>query len=440
MPGKKKKQESKGLTRRDFIKTVGVAGAALGAARIVPSLAKKSFAAKGRDYILVGRPNPTTGAMAPFGEATPWVDEKAIEYINKKGGIYIKEAGKKLPVRMKVVDTESSDTKAAEAASRLIVKDKIDLMIVLHGPPVVNPVAAMCERYEMPCIAGDCPVEPWLTGGPYKWTYHSFWTVDKLTDLFIDIWDINAAKTNKVVSCLFPNDADGKEWAEIFARKLPPRGYKFIDTGRFPFFQADYTAFISRFKKEKVDILTGVLIPPDWVTAWRQCHQQGYVPKVATIGKALLFPVSINAIGGELPLGLTTEIWWSPHHPFKSSLTGQTPKELCDLWSKETGKQWTAAVGAKHYAWERAYDALVRGQTLEKTRLLEAIASTDMKTAIFNDHVKYNKEHYCPTPLVGGQWMKGKEWPWDLEIISNKQNPEVPLTKNMIFPLPGATG
>lgn len=436
MQEKKQKKGPKGLTRRDFLKKTGIAGAALGTATIVPSFARKTFAAKGRDYILVGRPNPTTGPMAPFGEATPWVDEKAVAEINKRGGIYIKEAGKKLPIRMKVVDTASNDTKAAEVASRLILKDKIDLMMVLHGPPVVNPVSAICERSEMPCIAGDCPVEPWLTGGPYKWTFHSFWTVDSLTDLFIDIWDINADKTNKTVGCLFPNDADGKEWAEIFSKKLPPRGYKFIDTGRFPFGQADYTSFISTFKEKKVDILTGVLIPPDWVTAWRQCHQQGYIPKVATVGKALLFPVSINAIGGELPMGLTTEIWWSPNHPFKSSLTGQTPRQLCDQWSKDTGKQWTAAVGAKHYAWERAYDALVRAESLDKTKLRKAMAETDMKMAIFADHVKYNKQHYSETPLVGGQWIKGKKWPWDLEIISNKQSPNIPLTTKMVFPLP----
>ena len=108
MPRKKKEQVKSGLTRRDFIKKTGMAGAALGAAAVVPSFAKKSFAAKGRDYILIGRPNPTSGPMAPFGEPTPWVDEKAVEAINKRGGIYIKEAGKKLPVKMKIVATSAA--------------------------------------------------------------------------------------------------------------------------------------------------------------------------------------------------------------------------------------------------------------------------------------------------------------------------------------------
>jgi branched-chain amino acid transport system substrate-binding protein len=52
--------------------------------------------------------------------------------INKDGGIMIKEAGKKLPVRIKIMDTESDPTKAADAASKLILQDEIDLMITLH--------------------------------------------------------------------------------------------------------------------------------------------------------------------------------------------------------------------------------------------------------------------------------------------------------------------
>ena len=47
----------KGLTRREFIKKTGVAGAAIGATAVVPSLIRKSRAAK-RDYILIGHPNP----------------------------------------------------------------------------------------------------------------------------------------------------------------------------------------------------------------------------------------------------------------------------------------------------------------------------------------------------------------------------------------------
>ncbi len=58
-------------------------------------------------------------------------------------------------MKIKVVDTESDPTKAAEVSSKLILKDEVDLMVVLHTPDVVNPVSAMCERYRTPCISLD---------------------------------------------------------------------------------------------------------------------------------------------------------------------------------------------------------------------------------------------------------------------------------------------
>jgi branched-chain amino acid transport system substrate-binding protein len=429
----KKKKGSISVTRRDFLKNTCATGAALGVAALAPGLARKAFAAK-RDHILIGLPNPATGPLADFGIGSPWTNERVISAVNKAGGIYIKEYGKKVPVKLRIMDTQSNPNKAAELASRLILHDKVDLMVAMHTPDTVNPVSAICERYEMPCVATDNPVEAWLTGGPYKWSYNAFWTLDTWTDIYVDLWDQSAGKTNKVVAALLPNDADGTEIAKIFIKKLPARGYKLIDPGRFPFFNKDYSSMINLFKKEKADILTGCLITPDWATAWRQCHQQGFVPKIVTMGKAILFPSAVNALGGNLPNGLSMETWWTPNHPFKSALTGETARSLGDAWVKETGKQWTQPIGYKHAGFEIALDAIKRAGTLEKNKLREAIEKTDLDTVV--GHIKFNEKHYAPTPLVGGQWVKGKKWPWEVNIINNQRYPEVKKTAEMIFPLP----
>jgi len=89
---------------------------------------------------------------------------------------------------------------------------------------------------------------------------------------------------------------------------------------------------------------------------------------MATIGKAILFPSAVNALGGNLPEGLTSEVWWSPSHPFKSSLTGESAKDVCDAWTKETGKQWTQPIGFKYAGFEIASDVLRRTLTLDKKR------------------------------------------------------------------------
>ena len=409
------------LSRRELMKKACIVVAAVVIAVGLMTMANPAGAQK-KDFILIGHPNPSTGPIASFGEASPWADELAIEEINKQGGIFIKEAGKKLPLKLKLMDTASDPTKAADVASKLILNDKVDIMVALHTPDTVNPVTSMCERYQVPCVALDAPVDAWLTGGPYKWSFHAFWMVDDLINVFSGIWD--SLSTNKVVGAAWPNDPDGKVFSEMFTPKLKEKGYKVVDVGRFPYGMQDYTAFINTWKKEKVEIITGVLIPPDWATLWRQCHQQGFIPKAATIAKAILFPAAVEALGGNLPNGLTSEIWWSPSHPFKSSLSGKTAKELCDIWTQKTNKQWTAPIGFKYAAFEIVADALKRAQTLDKAKVREAIAATNLNTIV--GPVKYNERNFSRTPLVGGQWVKGKKWPWEIVITYNKEYPQIP--------------
>lgn len=417
------------ITRRRFIKTIGAAGlAAIGSS----FLAQRVFAE--RDHILIGFPTPVTGPLAPFGETSVWASKRACEEINKGGGIYIGELGKRLPVKVKLLDTESDPNKAAELASRLIVKDKIDLMVVLHTPVTVNPVSAICERFKVPCIASDDPVETWLSGGPYHWTFDFFWTVPQSVNVHIGIEDMVADKTNKVIGFLWPNDPDGVVASEVWPKFYRERGYKVIDLGRYPSGMKDFSSVINTLKKVKAEILDGVPTPPDWATFWRQCHQQGYIPKIATIAKAILFPSAVSAIGGDLPNGLTTDVWWTPMHPFKSSLAGYSCRELAEAWTRDTKQQWTQPLGYDYAVFEVAADVLKRAGSLDKGKIREALAQTDLETMV--GRVKFNEKNFSPTPLVGGQWVKGEKWPWELQIIYNRDFPEIPITGKMIFPLP----
>ncbi len=97
------------------------------------------------------------------------------------------------------------------------------------------------------------------------------------------MWD--TLPTNKVVGALWPNDGDGNAWGDPqrgFPAALTKAGYKLVDPGRYPNLSDDFSAQISAFKKEQVEIVTGVPIPPDWTTFWKQAAQQGFKPKVAS--------------------------------------------------------------------------------------------------------------------------------------------------------------
>jgi branched-chain amino acid transport system substrate-binding protein len=389
-----------------------------------------------RDVIKIGRVVPLTGYLSNFGVGTPWVEEQAIKAVNDAGGIFIKEYNKYMKLKMVYADSDSSPINASEAADKLILDEKVDIIIASHTNDTVNPVSASAERYKIPCVTVDAPGNAWLEGGPYTWSFHSFWLSDSEITAFLDAFDTQ--ETNRKIGLLAPNDTEGISFTKVIKEKVASRNYELIDPGRFPIGTKDFTSVIEVYKKENVDIICGVMIPSDFTTAYKQMHRQGFVPKMLCVAKAILFPDAVEELGGDLPLGLMTEVWWSAKHPYKSSITGQTSAELWDEYARANKKQPTITIGYKHANIEIVVDALKRAQTLEPEALRKAIATTDLNTIV--GHIKYNEQNFCETKLVVGQWQKGTVYPWETRIISNKTAPEIPLDDaEMIFPLPGAT-
>ncbi|WP_211257459.1 ABC transporter substrate-binding protein [Muricoccus aerilatus] len=408
------------LTRR------AAAAAAIGALA-APSVLHAQGAGR---PIKIGFVNPRTGPLAAFGEADAFVQEGLARALS--GGIRI--AGRTHPVQILARDSQSSPSRAAEVASELILRDKVDLITATSAPETVNPVADQAEVNEVPCLTTNCPWQPYFfgrRGDPAKgfdWTYHFFWGLEDVIAAFTDLW--SKTETNKVVGALFPNDADGNAWGDA-RLGLPPalagKGYRLIDTGRYQPGANDFSAQISAFKAAGVQIVTGVMPPPDFATFWTQAGQQDFRPKIATIGKALLFPSAVSSLG-ERGLGLTTEIWWSPHHPFRSSLTNQTAAEVCAAYTQSTGKLWTQPIGYQHALFEVAVDVLKRTTALEPEAIIRAIRSTDLRTIA--GPVKWGSgpvKNVAKTPLVAGQWRRAGGNSLDLVVLANPGSAEIPV-------------
>jgi branched-chain amino acid transport system substrate-binding protein len=425
-------KEKKKITRRDFMKKVGKGAAMAGVASVFPRFVKPAKAAA-KDFVLIGRPETSTGPLSGFGEPSPWADNRVLDMFNKKeGGVYIEEYKKKVPVKIMVLDCESSGTKAAEIGSRLILHDKVDLMVFYQFSEAL---ASICERNQMPNLVVEHPVESWMAGGPYKWSYQSGISFKGATNAFMNVWEEKINETNKTFGIMCPNDTDGIAMAKRQTEMFQAKGWKAIDPGRYPSGLQDWTSVIKRLKEGEVEILTGSMASPDFASAWRQMNQQGFSPKICSMGRATLFPSGVNAIGGDLAQGLIVDIHWSPQYPFKSALTGETGMQVVDAWDKETKKQWTQVIGFKYAGMELAIDVLKRAKSINKNKILDAIAKTDVETLI--GRIKYSAEHTYHTPLVTGQWVKGKNWPWEPAIVNTKDFPVIPVTAKMIFPLPG---
>jgi branched-chain amino acid transport system substrate-binding protein len=411
------------LSRRKLVLGAGAASLAL--------VAPCQYAAAAENSLKLGFVSPRTGPLAGFGETDGYVLDQARKAL--ANGLQL--GGKTFAVEILDRDTQSDPSRAGQLAKDLIDNQQIDLMLAVSTPETINPVADACEAAGVPCLSTVMPWEAWYFGrgakpgqpSPFKWTYHFGFGVDEFYRTYVSQWAL--IDTNKKVGVMYPNDADGNAWGDP-QRGLPPAlakaGYKLTDPGRYQLMNNDFTSQISAFKAVNAEIVTGNMIPPDFATFWSQAAQQGFKPKIVTIGKALLFPSVIDSLGAR-GNGLTSEIWWTPNHPFKSGLTGQSAKELTDAYVGATKRPWTQPIGFQHALFEVAIDVLKRTKTLEPKAILDAIVATDYKSIV--GPVKWTGQpvkNVTKTPLVAGQWQRSGD-KFDLVITTNKTAPEIPV-------------
>lgn len=415
-------------TRREFLKqtaATGVLAATSGLA--LPAIAQNA-------PIKLGYVSPQTGPLAAFGEADKFVIENFLATMKTMG----------LNYEVVVKDSQSNPNRAAEVAKELIVNDEVNLMLVSSTPETTNPVSTTCEAEEVPCISTVAPWQPWFIGQqanpgdpsswkPFNFCYHFFWGLEDVIAVFTGMWA--QLETNKQVGGLFPNDGDGNAWGDKvvgFPPVLEQQGYTLTDPGRFQNLTDDFSAQINAFKQVNAEIVTGVVIPPDLTTFWSQAQQQGFKPKIASIGKALLFPQTVEALGNA-GHNLSTEVWWTPSHPFKSSLTGQSAAEIAAAFTEATGRPWTQPIGFAHALFEVAVDVMKRAEDpTDAEAVAAAIGKTNLETLVGplawgSDKLPpFAQKNIAKTPLVGGQWRLKDGGGYDLVVVENGIAPNIP--------------
>lgn len=402
------------------------------------SASLSATAAPTDDVIRVGVVAPLTGPLSPFAEADEWVVQQMTEWFASNP---IEAGGKTFGVEILLKDSQSDPKRAGEVAGELINSDGVDVVMAMSAPETTVPVTQQCEANQTPCLTATTPWQAWYLGSggtpekPLAWSHHAFWGFEDVTTVFQDMW--GQIETNKVVAGLFPNDADGTAWAASIPDMVKANGYTVIDPGQFPIDTQDFSAQIAKFKAAKAEILIGVVPPPTFATFWQQAKQQGFTPKIATVGKALEFPSVINGLG-DLAQNLGLGVWWSPTYPTKSSLTGQSASEFADAYTQSTGKQWTMALPFGEVLFEVLNAAVIKAGSKDKAAINEALNGLKVSTLAGDlDWSAGPTPNVAKTLLTGGQWrqVEGGEFPFDLAIVSNVTAPSVPTVSKM-EPLP----
>lgn len=418
-----------GISRRGLLKGAGLGAAAVGAVPLLNACGGlKGSSSSSSDVLKIGYVSPQTGALASFAAADNFIVKQINEAVRK--GMTI--GGKKRTFEIVVKDTQSDPNRATEV-TRELINDGVDLIVGSSTPDTTNPVADQCEANGVPNVTTIAPWEAWFhgrdgkSGEGFTYTTLFFFGMDQFADCFFPMWD-RMDVSNKNVAALWPNDTDANAFREGLGAAMKAEGWNPIDGGAYEDGATDFTAQINKFKKSGAELFTCTPIPPDFQTFWKQAQQQGFKPTLATVAKVMLFPSEAEALG-KLSKNIATDIWWSPFHPYTSVLDGSSAKDLADAYAADTGNQWTQALGSIYSLFEVAIQAF---KDADDPKDKDEVAKNlrEMKISCMSGNLDFTDG---PEPgiaiqhPVGGQWREGTDFPWDIVIVDNTPNPDVPV-------------
>jgi len=424
------------VTRRELLKrgAVGAGGLAVSGSVAGPAWAR-GRAAEASNTIKIGFVSPITGATSGFGEPDPYV----LSLARRAFANGLKIGGKRYTVQIVNRDSQSAPSHAAQVANDLLHNTKVDLMLATSTPETVNPVSDAAEAAGVPYVTTVVPWESWYFGrgakdptkNPFQFGFHFCFGVANFFDAYTHLWP--QVPTNKKVGVMWPNDADGNAIRAALGPLLTKAGYTIIDPGAYQDGTNDYSAQISQFKSEGVQIFNTFPIPPDFATFWRQAAQQGLTKqvKIAQIAKTGLFPSQVTALGS-IGNNLASACYWHPTWPYKSSLTGISSKALGAGYTAHAHKQWNQQAGPSLALFDVAAAALKKaGDPHDPQAIVGAMQKLSVETPI--GVLNWAKarpgvpSNVVPTPIPGGQWVKSKKYKVDFTIAEHSDDHKIPI-------------
>jgi branched-chain amino acid transport system substrate-binding protein len=387
----------------------------------------------GADELCIGVVGPRTGRLSRLGD--PLLFAVALLAPRLR---YVVNGERRYAVRLICRDSRSDPGTARAAVADLVHEHRARIVVTMAGTKVLPAVADSCEELGVPCLSTTFPWQAFVYGRdgepgvPFRWTYHFAWGLDDIADVFADMWEsVGATPT---VGCLWNDDLQGRLLRRHgFITRARERGHTVVDPGAYPEPARGFGAHIEDLRRSGAEIITSAATAEDLALFHRQAAGRGLAPRLITCSRWLAYPRPAGT--GSLDRArVATIVYWSPRHPFRSSLDATTSAALAEAYEQRTGNQWLQPLGPAHALLEVAAHALATAADPEDHHAVaDAIGRTRLSTIAGTlDWTAGPTPNVALLPLVGGQWHPGRRHPHELNIVTNTRLPDVPLDTEVI--------
>ncbi|UFQ13699.1 MULTISPECIES: ABC transporter substrate-binding protein [Streptomyces] len=378
----------------------------------------------GRERVLtVGVVVARTGRLTSLGDPLDFVMTLLAPELAAAGprGFRVRLAGR---------DSRSSADGARQAVKELVQDENAAIIVTLAGTQVLPAVADACESVGVPCLSSTFPWQVYYYGRgadaarPFDWTYHFCWGLDDIAETFADLWEQACGAGRQTVGCLW-NDGPQGDWSRHpehgFAPAARDRGHRLVEPVPYREPAVDLGRHINEFRDAGAAVVTSAATGQDLALFRAQAAETGWQPRLITCSRWLAYPPSSTISGRQsAQADVATLVYWTPGHPYRSSLDGTTPAQLAETYEQMTGRQWLQPLGLAYALFEVAAHALTTADDPTDRRSVAAALGRSRLDTIAGplDWTSGPVPNIATVPLAGGQWQPGTRHDYELAVVT----------------------
>lgn len=354
--------------------------------------------AKDKKEILIGTHLSLTGMLAMSGSEQKWAYEQAVADINSMGGIFVKEYGKKLPVKLIVADDESDPGKAAAAVEKLIKLQKVDLILSGHSTPLTIPSMITSEKYKKYYHGTTCLIPVWA-GQKFKWSTMFFIDMPSFPDAAYNV--INALPEKvKRPALLMEDTLDGRGLGGVLRGGAEKFGYKLAVDEPWAVGAKDYSSQILKLRAKRVDAVLIFGSTADTVTFIRQMKENNCNVKYFHGYKGTWEAEFWSALGKDAQY-IMLDGFWSETYAYPGA------KELGARFTRSHNKQ-SVSIGLFYATAQILWRAIELAGSLDSAKVRDAVINQEFKGTVMGD-VKYGPDGSAGFQIGTFQWVDGRQ-------------------------------
>ena len=334
------------------------------------------------DKIILGAAVSLTGKYSTNGEHTKNGYNFAVERINSMGGI--KVGGKTYKFDIIYYDDESNSGRAAQLAERLIKQDGVQYMLGPYSSGLTKAIAPVTEENKIPMVEANGASRSLFTKG-YKYLFAVLSAANQYLEVAIDLAVEKNGGNPVKIAMAFEQDAFSHDVRIGVVEAAKRTGSKIIIDDKLPKELNDMAATLAKVKATKPDVLVVSGHSKGALTAIRQIAEMKVDVKMLAMTHCDASKLA-KQHGKNSEYALCAA-QWHKSLSYKDKFFGDGMK-----YDKEFKAQFgynppyqAAESSAALLVWK---DAFERANTLDKDKVRDALAKTEMQT--FYGNIKFS--------------------------------------------------